>query len=172
MQFIFNSPLEIPHAISLIPTPEIPYLQIPLSLFHNFSFFYFIPTGNSRQNRAPLLHPWKFHKFLLDPLEIPRSKSKTLEIQYFFFLEHPLKFHSALRVKLTPRNSICSFFDTYPWNSISSALPPSTCFFFSWNTPILFKQHIANKIYWWKTYQNKTVLLQIFFLLFQTLLSK
>ena len=114
LQFIFNSPLEIPHAISLIPTPEIPYLQIPLSLFHNFSFFYFIPTGNSRQNRAPLLHPWKFHKFLLDPVEIPRPKSKTLEIQYFFFLEHPLKFHSALRVKLTPRNSICSFFDTYP----------------------------------------------------------
>ena len=83
LQFIFNSPLEIPHAISLIPNPEIPYPQTPLPLFHNFSFFYFIPTGNSRQNRAPLLHPWKFHKFLLDPLEIPRSKSKTLEIQYF-----------------------------------------------------------------------------------------
>ena len=112
LQFIFNSPLEIPHAISLIPNPEIPYPQTPLPLFHNFSFFYFIPTGNSRQNRAPLLHPWKFHKFLLDPLEIPRSKSPWKF--NFFFLGHPWKFYSALSAKLTPRNSICSFFDTYP----------------------------------------------------------
>ena len=41
----------------------------------------------------PKLHHWKFHKIVLDPLEIPRSKTKTPGNFTLFFLGHPWKFH-------------------------------------------------------------------------------
>ena len=54
-------------------------------IFH----FFTLPQGNSRQ-KAP---PWKVHRFLLDPVEIPKPKSKTPGNPTLFFLGHPWKFH-------------------------------------------------------------------------------
>ena len=69
-----------------------------------FHFFYFT-SGNSRQNKAQPLAGWIFHKIVLDPLEIPRPKTKTpgnsTHIIYFLvtlgnstlFLINHWKFH-------------------------------------------------------------------------------
>ena len=39
------------------------------------------------------LHPWKFYKIVLDPLKIPRPKTKSPENSTLFFIGQPLKFH-------------------------------------------------------------------------------
>ena len=39
------------------------------------------------------LNPWIFHKIVLDPLEIPRLKTKTPGNSTLFFLDHPWKSH-------------------------------------------------------------------------------
>ena len=85
-------------------------------IFH----FFTLPLEISEKTK---LHPWKFHKIVLHPLEIPRPKTKTTGNSSLFFLGHPWKFHFVL----TPGNSTCYFFDTLE-NSISSA--PVPCFFF------------------------------------------
>ena len=50
----------------------------------NFSFFYFIPEIPDKTK----LLPWKFHKIVLDLLEIPRPKTKTPGNSTLFFLGH------------------------------------------------------------------------------------
>ena len=90
-------------------------------IFH----FFTLPLEISEKTK---LHPWKFHKIVWHPLEIPRPKTKTTGNSSLFFLGHPWKFHFVL----TPGNSTCYFFDTLE-NSISSA--PLPCFFFFWNSP-------------------------------------
>ena len=54
-------------------------------IFHLFTFPLEIPDKAK-------LHPWKFHKIMLDPLKIPRQKIKTPENSTAFFLGHPFKF--------------------------------------------------------------------------------
>ena len=39
------------------------------------------------------LHPWKFHKIVLHPLQFPRPKIKAHGNLTWFFLDHPWKFH-------------------------------------------------------------------------------
>ena len=41
----------------------------------------------------PRLHHWKFHKIVLDPLVVPRPKTKTPGNSTLFFLGDPWKFH-------------------------------------------------------------------------------
>ena len=50
-----------------------------------FHFFYFTP-GNSTQ----ILHPWKFQKFLLDPLEI-KAKNQDPWKFHIIFSSSPLE---------------------------------------------------------------------------------
>ena len=64
------------------------------------------------------LHPWKFHTFLLDPLEIPRPKSKTPGWRFHYFFLVTLG-NSTPFLITTPGNSSCYFSNT-PGNSISS----------------------------------------------------
>ena len=59
----------------------------------NFSFFYFTP-GNSRQKAPPMV---------LDPLEIPRPKTKTPGNSMLFFFWSPLEI--PLHFQLTSGNS-------------------------------------------------------------------
>ena len=55
----------------------------------NFSFF-FLTSWNSWQNKA---QPWIFHKTELNPLEIPRPKTKAPGNSTLSSLGHPWKFH-------------------------------------------------------------------------------
>ena len=57
-------------------------------IFHFFTLPLEIPDKTK-------LNPWIFHKIVLDPLEIPRPKTKTPRNFTFslFFLGHPWKFH-------------------------------------------------------------------------------
>ena len=41
-------------------------------------------------------HPWKFKKTFLEPLEIPRPKTKILANYALFFIGHTWKFHFVL----------------------------------------------------------------------------
>ena len=52
-------------------------------IFHFFTLPLEIPDKTK-------LHPWKFHKIVLDPLEIPRLKSKTPGKFTLFYLGHPI----------------------------------------------------------------------------------
>ena len=58
----------------------------PAGIFHFFTLPLEIPHKTK-------LHPWKIHKIVLDPLEIPRPKIKTPGNSTLFFLGHPWKFH-------------------------------------------------------------------------------
>ena len=58
----------------------------PPRIFHFFNLPLEIPDKTK-------LHPWKFYTFLLDPLELPRPKTKTPGKSTLFFLVHPQKFH-------------------------------------------------------------------------------
>ena len=51
-------------------------------IFHIFPVY---TPRNSRQ-KAP---PWKFHKIVINPLEIPNPKTKTAGNSTLFFLGHP-----------------------------------------------------------------------------------
>ena len=82
-------------------------------------YFIFLPLEIPGKTK---LHSWKFYKVVLNPLKIPRSKTKCPGISTLFFLGHPWK------LQLTPGNFTCSFFDT-PGNSISPL--PLFFFFFS-----------------------------------------
>ena len=86
-------------------------------------YFIFLPLEIPGKTK---LHSWKFYKVVLNPLKIPRSKTKCPGISTLFFLGHPWK------LQLTPGNFTCSFFDT-PGNSIS---PLPLFFFFFWNCPL------------------------------------
>ena len=55
----------------------------------NFSFFT-LPLEIPYKAK---LHPWKFHKIVLDPLKILRPKTKTPKNSTLCFLLHPWKFH-------------------------------------------------------------------------------
>ena len=57
-------------------------------IFHFFTLPIEIPDKTK-------LNPWIFYKIVLDPLEIPRPKTKTPRNSTFslFFLGHPWKFH-------------------------------------------------------------------------------
>ena len=58
----------------------------PPGIFHFFTLPQEIPDKKK-------LNPWIFHKIVLDPLEIPRPKTKTPGNSTLFFLGHPWKFH-------------------------------------------------------------------------------
>ena len=60
---------------------------------------YFIFTFPLEIPDKTKLHPWQFHKIVLDPLEIPRLKTKTPR-NSTFFLGHRWKFHFANSTKL------------------------------------------------------------------------
>ena len=91
--------------------------------------FHFITLPLEIPNKTKL-HPWKFHKIMLHPLEITRPKTNTwrkLQIVFSFlvtpgnftsFLINPWKFHMLFL--LTRGNSIPS-------------TPP--CLVFFWNSP-------------------------------------
>ena len=55
-------------------------------IFHFFTLPLEIPDKTK-------LTPWIFHKIVLDLLEIPRPKTKTLGNSTLFFLGHSWKFH-------------------------------------------------------------------------------
>ena len=72
---------------------------IPPTFPWNFSFFYFTPGKNFRQqNKAQPLAI--FHKIVLDSLEIPRSKTKIPGNSTLFFLCYPWKFHFVFNYAL------------------------------------------------------------------------
>ena len=80
----------------------------------NFSFFT-LPLEFQDETK---LHPWKFHTFLLDLLEIPRPKSKTPGWRFHYFFLVTLGNSTSFLIN-TPGNSSCYFSNT-PGNSISS----------------------------------------------------
>ena len=63
----------------------------PLPLHQGF-FLFFFTLPQEIPDKAKL-NPWIFHKIVLNPLEIPRSKTKTPGKSTLFFLGHPWKFH-------------------------------------------------------------------------------
>ena len=93
---------------------------------------YFIFTFPLEIPDKTKLHPWQFHKTVLDSLKIPRSKTKTPRNSTLFFLGHRWKFHFANSTKLLlpwKFHMLFLWYDT-PRNSISSP-PPPFLFFFS-----------------------------------------
>ena len=62
------------------------FFEIPQGFFHFFTLPLEIPDKTK-------LNLGKFHKFWLDPLEIPGPKIKTPGNSASFFLGHPWKFH-------------------------------------------------------------------------------
>ena len=54
-------------------------------------FFHFFTLSLKIPEKAKL-HPWKFHKIVLGPSEIPRAKPRTLEIPHYFLI-NPWNFH-------------------------------------------------------------------------------
>ena len=61
------------------------FFEHPSGILHFFTLPMEIPEKAK-------LKPWIFHKIVLDPLEIPRPKTKAPGISVLFFLGHPLKF--------------------------------------------------------------------------------
>ena len=59
---------------------------------HQGFFLFFFTLPQEIPDKAKL-NPWIFHKIVLNPLEIPRSKTKTPGKSTLFFLGHPWKFH-------------------------------------------------------------------------------
>ena len=57
----------------------------------NFSCFYFTYHCKFQTKQSAKLHPWKFQKIVLDPLEIPGQKPGPLEIPHYFFSWSPLE---------------------------------------------------------------------------------
>ena len=101
------------------------------------TYFFEKNLGISRFLTVPLklankseLHPWKFCKIVLHPLEILRSKTKTNEIPHDFFLITPGNYTLFL---INPWKFRMLFLG-YPGNSISSTTP--VWFFFS-NNPLI-----------------------------------
>ena len=100
-------------------------------IFH----FFTLPQGNSRQ-KAP---PWKVHRFLLDPVEIPNPK--LLEIPHYFFLVtlgnstsflmNPWKFHMLFLWLLLEipysQPPVCLFFRDSPMINLVPSLNPLPC---------------------------------------------
>ena len=81
----------------------------PPGSFHFFTLPLEIPDKTK-------LNHWIFHKIVLDPLKIPRPKTKTPGNSTLFFPGHPSNFHFIL---INP----CKFhilFLWYPGKSISS----------------------------------------------------
>ena len=104
----------------------------------NLSFFYFTP-GNSRQNNSIPGNSTK----LLDPLGMPRLKTKTPGNSTLFFLFGHLGGNSTSF--LITGNFTSYFFDT-PENSISLIPPPPllappACFFFLEQPNKLVRDH-------------------------------
>ena len=54
-------------------------------------FFFFFTWPPEIQDKK--LNPWIFHKIVLDSLEIPRAKTKPLDISHYFFLVTFGEFH-------------------------------------------------------------------------------
>ena len=54
----------------------------------NFQIYHFTPLQIPDKMK---LHPWKFHKIVLHPLEFPRSKAKTHGIPHDFFWITPIR---------------------------------------------------------------------------------
>ena len=65
---------------------KIHFFEKPPGIFYFFTLTLEIPEKTK-------LNPWIFHKIVLDPLEIPRPKTKTPGNSTLFFLGHPWKFH-------------------------------------------------------------------------------
>ena len=82
------------------------------------------------------LQPWKFHKFLLDSLEVSRPKTKTSGKFHILFSWKRLKI--ALRFSLIPGNSTFHF--DSPGSSISSTPTTPALFVFLLDLPITWLQ--------------------------------
>ena len=113
-------------------------------------YFIFLPLEIPGKTK---LHSWKFYKIVLNPLKIPRSKTKCPGISTLFFLGHPWK------LQLTPGNFTCSFFDT-PGNSIS---PLPLFFFFFLELPIEHPSHMHQMIKVRMTYRGIILLSMAWF---------
>ena len=68
---------------------DILFRKLP-GIFHFFTLPLEIPDRTK-------LHPWKSHKIVLDPLKIPRPKTKTPVNSTLFFLGHLWKLHFVLK---------------------------------------------------------------------------
>ena len=99
------------------------FFENPRGSFHIF-------TLSLKISEKAQLNPWIFHKIVLDPLEIPRPKTKTPCNRTLFFLGYSWKFHSFL---LNPWKFHMLFL-WYPWK-FHILNPP--CLDFFWNSPIL-----------------------------------
>ena len=75
---------------------------------------YFIFTFPMEISDKEKLHPWKFYKILLDPLEIPRTKTKIHGNSILFFLGRHLKLHIVLFNKLLTPWKFHMLFLWYP----------------------------------------------------------
>ena len=58
----------------------------------SLEFFIFLTLPLEIPDKTKL-NPWIFHKIVLDPLEIPRPKSKTPGNSTLVFFGHPWKLH-------------------------------------------------------------------------------
>ena len=95
------------------------------------------------------LHPGKFCKIVLQPLEIPRPRIKTYGNSTWFLLDHPWKFHfllnwpleflhalsSVLSWKFNVLNSRPMFNSV--WQGIIRQFQKHLSFDFLWNSPII-----------------------------------
>ena len=81
-------------------------------IFHFFTLPLEIPDKTK-------LTPWIFHKIVLDLLEIPRPKTKTLGNSTLFFLGHPWKFHML-----------------FLWYSSKFYILNPSCLDFFWKSPM------------------------------------
>ena len=76
----------IPEKIQTRGALRIYFLEKKPGIFH----FFTLPLKISDKTK---LTPWIFHKIVLDLLEIPRPKTKTLGNSTLFFLGQPWKLH-------------------------------------------------------------------------------
>ena len=82
----------------------LPYFQEKLCKIVNYHQF---ATSLTTTNYLPLeildkmkLHPWKFHKIVLQPLEFPRVNTKTYGNSTLYFFNTPGNSMSFWRIKI------------------------------------------------------------------------
>ena len=102
------------------------FIEKPPGIFH----FFILPMEIPDKTK---LTPWKFHKFLLDPLEISRPKTKTLEIRLYVFLIN-LENSTSFLINPSRTLKIPHAISLLPLE-IPYAQPPFFFFFFS-NSPM------------------------------------
>ena len=93
-----------------------------------FQFFTLLPKILDKTK----LLPWKFHKIVLNPLGIPRPKTKTPGNSTLFFLGNPWKFYFVFKWPLKIPHAISLILLGIPYPQ-----PPSPCLVFFLKQPII-----------------------------------